>query len=136
MGPVSRRLTEVGPILGVAAGRFGELSDTGQKLVLAEARVKKLNLARARGEEVEKGDLAQETSFMRRKLSQAIVIAFGRRLVSRMSQVGKNGQMAGGRRQQWNREEDESRNVREACWLERVQGRSIVQKGRFWRRGG
>lgn len=50
-GPVSRRLAEVGPILGVAAGRFGELSDSGHKLVstLADARVKKIDLARARG---------------------------------------------------------------------------------------
>ena len=41
-GPVMSRLS-VGPNLGVAAGRFGELSASGQGLVttIAEARVKK-----------------------------------------------------------------------------------------------
>jgi hypothetical protein len=45
-----RRLAAVGPILGVAAGRFGKLSVSGQALVttIAEARVKKQELAWAR----------------------------------------------------------------------------------------
>ena len=74
-GPVASRLAEVGPIMGVAAGRFGELSDSGQELIsiMAEARVKKMDLALNRGEEVDKADLAQETGFIRRRLSRAIV---------------------------------------------------------------
>ena len=123
--------------MGVAAGRFGELSDSGQQLisVMAEARVKKMDLARNRGEEVDKADLAQETGFIRRRLSQAIVVAFGSRLASRMSQVGSNAQLASRRRQQWQRVEEISRLSREASWLERTQGRSIVGRGRFWKGG-
>ena len=50
-GPVTRRLNQIGPILGIAAGRFGELSETGHKLVhtMAESRVAKLTLAWDRG---------------------------------------------------------------------------------------
>ena len=102
-----RRLSTVGPILGVAAGRYGELSLSGQKLVtiLAEARVKKQDLAWARGEDEEKANLAYETGYIRRKLSMAIVTAFDQRLSARMSQVGSNGALASKRRQHWSREE-------------------------------
>ena len=114
-GPVMRRLGLVGPILGVAAGRYGELSASGQTLVttMAEARVKQQDLAWARGEDEDKTNLAYEVGYIRRRLSRAIVIAFGRRLASRMGQVGSN--------------------EREAVWLEGVQGNSIVNRGRFWR---
>ena len=103
---------------------------------MAEARVKKVDIARARGEEVDKVDLAQEVSFVRRRLSQAIVVAFGRRLASRMSQVGQNAQLASRRRQYWRQEEEVAKLTREAGWLERVGGRSIVGRGRFWKGGG
>ena len=64
------------------------------------------------------------------------VTAFGQRLVSRMSQVGSNGGLASKRRQQWSREEHWAKLEREASWLERVQGHSIVNRGRFWRGAG
>ena len=137
-GPVTRRLTQIGPILGIAAGRFGELSDTGHKLIhtMAEARVNKLNLSWDRGEDVEKSSLAYETGYIRRRLSQSIVVAFGRRMQARMNQVGINATMAGKRRQWWGREEERARQDKEGVWLERVQGASIIQRGRFWRGGG
>ena len=137
-GPVSRRLAQIGPILGIAAGRFGELSDSGHKLVhtLAEARVSKLNLAWDRGEDIEKSSLAYETGYIRRRLSQAIVVSFGKRMLARMSQVGANATIASKRRQWWGREEERARLDKEGAWLERVQGMSIVQRGRFWRGGG
>ena len=34
-GPITRRLATIGPILGIAAGRFGQLSESGHALVLA-----------------------------------------------------------------------------------------------------
>ena len=134
-GPVMRRLALIGPILGVAAGRYGELSSSGQTLVktMAEARVKKQDLAWARGEDADKTNLAYETGYLRRRLSMAIITAFGQRLAARMSQVGTNGALANKRRQQWSREEYKAQLEREATWLERVQGNSIVNRGRFWR---
>ena len=137
-GPVSRRLHQIGPILGIAAGRFGELSDTGHKLVhtMAEARVAKLSLAWDRGEDVEKSSLAYETGYIRRRLSQAIVNSFGKRFQARMNQVGMNATIASKRRQWWHREEERGRLDKEGAWLERVQATSIVQRGRFWRGGG
>ena len=137
-GPVSRRLALVGPIFGIAAGRFGELSDSGQALVttMAEARVRKQELAWGRGEDEEKSSLAYETSYIRRRLSLAIVVAFGQRLASRMNQVGKNGALASKRRQWWSREEQMAKLDREAAWLEKVQGQNIISRGRFWRGAG
>ena len=125
----------MGPILGIAAGGVGDFSLSGHSLIatMAEARVRKLDIARNRGEEVERGNLAQETSYIRRRMSLAVVVAFGERLVSRISQVGKNGALASQRRQGWCRKEGRARLEREAAWLERVQGRSIVSRGRFWR---
>ena len=137
-GPVSRRLASVGPILGVAAGRFGELSASGQTLLttMAESRVKKQDLAWGRGEDTDKTNLAYEVGYLRRRMSMAIVVAFGQRLAGRMSQVGTNGAMASKRRQQWSREEQKAQMEREASWLERVQGQTIINRGRFWRGSG
>ena len=85
--------------MGIAAGRFGELSETDNDI--AKARVKKVDEALARGEMVDKSDLSQKKAYIRRRMSQAVVIAFGNHLAS-------------SRRNGWSRE---------ALWLERVQGR-------------
>ena len=66
----------------------------------------------------------------------AIVTAFGQRLSSRMSQVGTNGALAAQRRHQWSRKGQGAKLEREATWLNRVQGHSIVIRGRFWRGAG
>ena len=97
--------------------------------------VRKQSIAWARGEEVDKTTLAQDVGFMRRKLSQIIVAAFGKRLSSRMCQVGMKGESASKRRQEWTREEARARMEREGAWLEKIQGRSIIARGRFWRGG-
>ena len=91
-----------------------------------------LGLAWGRGEEVEKGDYAYQVTYLRRRLSSASVTAFGRKLASRMAQVGPGAALAKGRRQQWGREEEWARRAREADWLEKVSIRSLGQKGRFW----
>ena len=122
-------------ILGVSFGRFGEASDTVHKLVstMAEARCKQQELAYARGEAEEKPYLSIETGYIRRRISVAAVSCFGQRLVSRMSQVGdQNVQLAAGRRRAWGMEEESARGEREASWLEKVTGRDIVRRGRFW----
>ena len=107
--------------MGIAAGRFGELSETDN--YIAKARVKKVDEALARGEMVDKSDLSQKKAYIRRRMSQAVVIAFGNHLAGRMSQVGVNGTMASSRRNGWSRE---------ALWLERVQGRKWWHEVAFW----
>ena len=104
-GPISQRLATL-IITGCSFGRFCESTETTHKLVsvMAKARVEQQSLAWGRGESEEKAHLSVETGFIRRRLSGAAVIAFGQRLVSRMSQVG--GQLASQGRQQWGREEE------------------------------
>ena len=72
-----------------------------QVATMSQARVKKKYIPKARDENIDKAYLAQDTGYIRRRLSQTIVVGFGQRLVSRMAQVGKNAQLARKRRQQW-----------------------------------
>ena len=53
-----------------------------------------------------------------------------------MSQLGTNGALAAQRRHQWSRVEHRAKLEKEAAWLERVQGVSIGNRGRFWRGQG
>ena len=99
---------------------------------MAEARVSKQNLAWSRGEETEKPYLSIETSYIRQRLSTALVTSFGHRLSSRMSQVGQGAVSASNRREQWSREEMRARAVRSAAWVSKICARDIVQRGRFW----
>ena len=134
-GPVTARLAAVGPVVGMAWGRYCEASQSVHRIVqtMAEARVKKQNLAWGRGEELEKGNLSMEISYLRRRLSSAAVTCFGQRLAGRASQVGGQGAaLASQRRQQWNREEESARRDREAAWLDKVSTGDIIRRGRFW----
>ena len=134
-GPITQRLHQISPILGVAFGRFGEASESVHKLVdtMAEARVENQLRAWRRGEDVEKPNEAQEKGFIRRRLSSASVVAFGHRLSSRMSQVGGEGAaLASQRRKEWSREEEIARRERSAAWVERITGHDVVRRGRFW----
>ena len=134
-GPITQRLRQISPILGVAFGRFGEASETMHNLVetMTTARVENQARAWRRGEDVEKPNEAQEKGFIRRQLSSACVIAFGHRLASRMSQVGGQGAaLASQRRQEWSRQEELAREERSAAWLAKVSGHDPVRRGRFW----
>ena len=133
-GPVSMRLASM-PLTGMAFGMFGEASksihDTIQ--VMAESRVAQQNRAWARGEESDKGCLSVEVAYLRRRVSTASVTAFGQRLAGRMAQVGgQAAAQATNRRQQWGREEEAARRMREGNWLERTSARDCVRRGRFW----
>lgn len=134
-GPITQRLAQISPIVGVAFGRFSEASESVHKLVdvMTEARVESQNRAWRRGEEVERPNESQEKAYIRRRLSTASVMAFGHRLSSRMSQVGGQGAaLASQRRQQWGREEERARQERSAAWLARITGHDVVRRGRFW----
>ena len=134
-GPITQRLHQISPILGVAFGRFGEASESVHKLVdkMTEARVESQLRAWRRGEDVERPNEAQEKGYIRRRLSTASVTAFGHRLSSRMSQVGGEGAaLASQRRKQWSREEEIAKVERAAAWVERITGHDVVRRGRFW----
>ena len=133
-GHISRRLNEIQPILACSFGRWGESLDPVHKLVgiMAKERVKNQELTYSRGEKDEKCHLAQEVTYIRRRVSAAMVNSFGHRLVSRMSQVGRGGLAATGRRREWSREEERARLDREASWMEAVSGQVIIRRGRFW----
>ena len=130
-GTVTLRLAQVGPIMGMAFGRMGEASKTVHEMVkvMAKAKVRQQNLA---WEELEKGDYTRQVTFIRRRLSSANVTAFGRKLASRMAQVGPGVALATGRRKQWGMEEERARKAREADWLEKVSARDLMHRGRFW----
>ena len=137
-GPISQRLATLS-LTRASFGRFCETTDTVHNLVaiMAKARVEKQSLAWGRGEAEEKAHLSVETGFLRRQLSGAAVTSFGQRLASRMSQVGgqaggQGAQLAALRRQQWGREEEAARRMREGNWLERTSARDCVRRGRFW----
>ena len=133
-GPITARLAQIGPIVPCCFGRFGESSDAVHKMVsiMAKARVEKQQLAWGRGQQEEKSDMSQETAFIRRRISCAIVACFGQRLTSRMSQVGNGAVSARERRSHWSRDEERSRRDREAAWLAKITGQDIVRRGRFW----
>ena len=91
----------MGPILGLALGRFGEASNSVHSLIdlTAKSRVKQINQARGKLEEQEKGDLAYKIGYIHRRLSSAIVVCFGQWLAGHMSQVGPGAALASQRRQ-------------------------------------
>ena len=100
---------------------------------MAESRVAQQNRAWARGEEADKGCLSTEVAYLRRRVSTASVTAFGQRLAGRMAQVGgQAAAQATQRRQQWGREEEAARRMREGNWLERTSARDCIRRGRFW----
>ena len=76
--------------------------------------------------------MAYKISYLRRRLSSAIVVCFGQRLAGRMSQMGPGADLASQRRQNWVREENVARRDREALWLEKNSSREIIRRGRFW----
>ena len=127
-GPITQRLNQISPIIGVAFGRFGEASESVHKLVdvMTTARVESQARAWRRGENVEQPSESQEKTYIRRRISSA----FGHRLASRRSQVGGQGAaLAGKRRQEWTREEAMAREERSAAW---ITGHDIVRRGMFW----
>jgi hypothetical protein len=128
------QIGQIGPIFPAPFGRFGETGDQVHKLVtvMAIARVARQNIACGRGEDTEKPCLSMETAYIRQRLSSAIVTCFWHRLMSRMSQVGNGAVSAADRRQQWGREEQQARAMRNAAWLATVSGQDIVRRGRFW----
>ena len=71
------------------------------------------------------------TSYLRRRLSSAVMRANVKCLLERLLQVGEGQGQAGKRRQWARREEERARLDREAQWHERVTGKNLSRRGDF-----
>ena len=96
---------------------------------MANSRLSKLGLAR--GSPGSEQELALITGQLRRRLSLAVHKSNQTLLLERIRSVGDGAEMAG-RHRVWDRlEEERGRWVRQADWLARVTGESLVRKGQF-----
>ena len=130
-GPTLRKLESYPPVLDLVFGAFGETSDGAKKLLenLAESRLQSQGL-RSGSPEANK-ELALVTSYLRRRLSSAVMRANVKCLMERLLLVGEGQGQAGKRRQWARREEERARLDREAHWLERVTGKNLSRRGDF-----
>ena len=71
------------------------------------------------------------TSYLRRRLSSAMMWANVKCLMERLLLVGEGQGQAGKRRQWARREEERARLDREAQWLEKVTGKNLSRRGDF-----
>ena len=127
----NRKLESYPPVLDLVFGAFGETSDGAKKLLenLAESRLQSQGL-RSGSPEANK-ELALVTSYLRRRLSSAVMQANVKCLLERLLLVGEGQGQAGKRRQWARREEERARLDREAQWLERVTGKNLSRRGDF-----
>ena len=130
-GPTIRKLESYPPVLDLVFGAFGETSDGVKTLLdnLAQSRLQSQGL-RSGSPEANK-ELALVTSYLRRRLSSAVMRANVKCLLERLLLVGERQGQAGKRRQWARREEERARMDREAQWLERVTGRNLSRRGDF-----
>ena len=130
-GPTIRKLQSYPPVLDLVFGAYGETSDGVRKLLerLAESRLQSQGL-RTGSLEANK-ELAMVTSYLRRRLSSAVMRANIKCLLERLVMVGEGQGQAGKRRQWARREEEMARLDREAHWLERVTGKNLSRRGDF-----
>ena len=128
-GPTIRKLQSYPPVLDLVFGAYGETSDGVKKLLerLAESRLQSQGL-RTGSLEANK-ELAMVTSYLRRRLSSAVMRANIKCLLERLVMVGEGQGQAGKRRQWARREEEMARLDREAHWLERVTGKDLSRRG-------
>ena len=114
-------------VLDLVFGGEGSASEGVWTLLghMANSRLNKLGLAR--GSPGSQQELALITGQLRRRLSLAVHKANQTLLLERMRSVGDGAEMAG-RRRVWDRlEEERGRWVRQADWLARVMGQSLVR---------
>ena len=130
-GPTLRKLQSYPAVLDLVFGAYGETSDGVKKLLekLAESRLQSQGL-RSGSPEANK-ELAMVTSYLRRRLSSAVMRANTKCLLERLVMVGEGQGQAGKRRQWARREEERARLDREAQWHERVTGKNLSRRGDF-----
>ena len=96
-----------------------------------KANCRLMVLGLARGSPGSQQELATITGELRQRLSLAVHKANQTTLLERIQMVGDGAELAG-RRRKWDRlEEERGRWVRQANWMARVTGQSLVRKGQF-----
>ena len=130
-GPVGRRLEELGPVIPLVFGGFGEVSEGVHDLIstLAQVRLSKEGLVS--GWFGTEGRMGVIKGDIRRRLSLATVRANTNCMLARLCQVGERARDAGKRRRLQQLEEEKMRLFREATWRAKVTGHSIQQRGQF-----
>ena len=116
VGPVQRKLLELGEVKGIVAGNFGEVSEDTHALVaaLATCRVRVAGVSRGRKGlmRTEEGERSLAISALRRRLGVQAVRCQAHSLLGRLESLGPGSAAAAGRRWQakelercWRREE-------------------------------
>ena len=99
VGPIERKLSEYGDLLGLVVGAWGEGSEDLHTLVQVLAQSKVDSVGRARGRPASDSELSIAVGQVRRRLSMACVRANMNCLITRMSLLGEAAKQAQGRRQ-------------------------------------
>ena len=104
MGPVERKLVELGEVRGIVAGNFGEVSEDTHALLaaLATCRVRIAGVSRGRKGHLrsEEGERSLAIGSLRRKLGVVTVRAQVLSLLGRLETLGPGSTAAAGRRTQ------------------------------------
>ena len=129
VGPIERKLSEYGDILGLVVGAWGECSEDMHTLVQVLTKSRVDSVGRARGRPATDGELALAVGQVRRRLSVACVRANTNCLLSRMSHLGEAAVQAQGRRQAQGWEEERMRKEMQAQWLGRIRHHGITHRG-------
>ena len=130
-GPVERKLSQYGELVGLVVGAFGEGSEDLHNLVqkLAESKVGAMGLRS--GREATDEEVGIVVGQLRRSLSTTFVRAQAQCLISRLQCIGKGYAEAAKRRKWAAFEDDKMRQERQAQWIGKDRGRDLVSRGQF-----
>ena len=78
------------------------------------------------------GEKSVTISYIRKRLSTAIVKGSLSVLLNRTSMMGDGAKMARERREWGRLEEKRARDERQAAWRAEVPGRAVIRRGHFW----
>ena len=131
IGPVERKLVELGEVRGIVAGNFGEVSEDTHTLLAALAtcrvRVAGVSMGRRGRMRTEEGERSMAISGLRRRLGVQTVRCQTLSLLGRLEVLGPGA--AAGRRWQAAELERCWRNEERAHSLARVQGWNLYHTG-------
>ena len=97
---------------------------------LAESRVKTMELKRGNSGAAEE-EIGIIVGQIRRAFSTTCVRAQAQCLISRMNKLGQGYALAARRRQWAAKEEENMRRERQAQWIGRIRGKSLIRRGQF-----
>ena len=123
VGPVERKLVELGEVHGIVSGNFGEVSQQTHSLMafLATSRVRVAGPSRGRRGHMrsEEGERAMAISALRRRLGVLTVRCQALSLLGRLEVLGPGTAAAAGRR--WHARE------LERCWRREYQADNLAR---------